>query len=246
MIRFVIVCVKALVAAVVALLFTSCKYDVDFGNGIDGNGKVITQKREISSSFTKVISNRGVEVIIEQSDVASVEVEADENIINHITTEVKDGVLIISANENIDSAEKEEVHVKMPKIEGLECSSGSSIATKSTVRGTNITLSTDSGSTLNADLEFENVTAETDSGSSMEVSGKALSVKAVSSSGSTLDAENLVANEVTADASSGSSLSVHALVSLNGDASSGASIHYNGAPKKISKEESSGGSISAN
>jgi hypothetical protein len=37
---------------------------------------------------------------------------------------------------------------------------------------------------------------------------------------------------------------VHPLVSLNAKASSGASIDYDGAPKNISKEETSGGSVS--
>jgi hypothetical protein len=54
----------------------------------------------------------------------------------------------------------------------------------------------------------------------------------------------LVANEVKADASSGSSIRVHASLKLNASASSGASVHYSGKAASITKVESSGGSVS--
>jgi hypothetical protein len=53
----------------------------------------------------------------------------------------------------------------------------------------------------------------------------------------------LLTNEVIADASSGSSINVHPIVSLKAEASSGASINYNSVPKKFEKNSSSGGSI---
>ena len=43
---------------------------------------------------------------------------------------------------------------------------------------------------------------------------------------------------------SGSSTNVHPLVSLRAKASSGSSIDYNSSPKTVTKEESSGGSVS--
>jgi hypothetical protein len=39
---------------------------------------------------------------------------------------------------------------------------------------------------------------------------------------------------------------VHALVKIDGKASSGASIDFDGKPKTVKKEESSGGSVSGN
>jgi hypothetical protein len=54
-----------------------------------------------------------------------------------------------------------------------------------------------------------------------------------------------LANEVTAQSTSGSSIDVHPLVSLNAKASSGASIEYDGKPKTIVKEETSGGSVNS-
>lgn len=244
MIKIITICTKVVVSILTALLLTSCKYNVDLGNGIDGNGNVKTETRSISEKFNKINSNRGIEVIVEQDSTAEVKVEADENLLKHITTKVENGTLVISSDENIDSAEKMIVHVKTAKINSLEATSGSSIVTKSTIKGTSIQVKTSSGSEIKALVEYDKVVTESTSGSTINISGKALNVSTASSSGSTTNASDLMANEVDSESTSGSSTDVHALVKLNAKASSGSSIDYKGNPKEVKKEETSGGSVS--
>ena len=246
MIKFVVMCTRVIIATIVALLLTSCRYDIDLGDGIDGNGNVITEKRTINESFTKIEVSRGIEVIVEQDSNTAIEVEADENIIKHITTKVENGVLVISTDESIDSAEAETVRVKMPVINGLESSSGSNISSKSTLKGTNIAVKSSSGSEIEATLEYDGVKSESTSGSEITLSGKTLKLQSHSSSGSEINASNLLVNDVIAETTSGSTTTVNPLVSLNAKASSGSSINYTGTPKTISKEENSGGDVSKN
>ncbi|MGK4569142.1 hypothetical protein [Flavobacterium sp. 3HN19-14] len=57
--------------------------------------------------------------------------------------------------------------------------------------------------------------------------------------------ETFETNDVTAEAYSGSSMSVAPIVNLNAKAESGSSITYTKVPKTtLSKEENSGGSVS--
>lgn len=245
MVKIIALCTKVIIGILTGLLLTSCKYDINL-EGIDGNGNVKTEERTISEKFTKIESNRGIEVIVEQDSTTQVQVEADENLLKYITTKVENGILIISANKNIDSAEKRVVHVKTSQIDGLEATSGSRISTKETLRGTSIEVKSSSGSGIQAAVEYDKVVTESSSGSTLNISGKALNVSTSTSSGSTTDAGNLMANDVVSEATSGSSTEVHALVSLSASASSGSSIDYNGSPKTVKKEESSGGSVSKN
>ena len=246
MIKFIIFLTKTIVITVIALLFSSCKHSINFGNGIDGNGMVKTEKRTISEKFTKIESNRGLEVVVEKADVVDVEVEADSNLLQHITTVVENGTLIISADEDIDNAEELKVTVKMPLLEAITATSGSSIRSRNTLKGTSIKVESNSGSEIEATLEYENIDVETTSGSNTTLSGKALQLKTTTNSGSQLNAATLEANEVTSEATSGSSSEVHPLVTLNATATSGSSIEYLGTPKNIIKEENSGGSVSKN
>lgn len=225
---------------------TSCKYDIDLGNGINGSGNVITEKRTIDKSFTKIEVSRGIEVIVQQANEVEIEVEADDNIIKHITTKVENGVLFISTDESIDSSEAETVRVKMPTINGLDSSSGSSISSKNTLKGTNLKVKATSGSKIEATIEYDEVTTDSSSGSEITIAGKTLKLTTDSSSGSEINADNLLANDILSDASSGSTTTVYPLVSLKATASSGSSIDYKGTPKTVTENESSGGDVSKN
>jgi hypothetical protein len=242
MIKFIVFCTKILLVAIAALLFSSCN---QVFNGIKGTGNVQTEKRTITEKFTKISVNRGLEVIVEQGDQVVVEVEADQNLLSHITTKVENGTLVISSDENIYSSETEIVRVKMPIIESLETTSGSNLTSKNTLKGSDLKVKSSSGSEIDITSEFDSISSESTSGSAITIAGKALKFNSQSSSGSEIDAVSLLANEVTAQSTSGSSIDVHPLVSLNAKASSGASIEYDGKPKTIVKEETSGGSVSS-
>lgn len=235
-----------LIILLITVTFASCNANLNLGDGIDGSGNVVTEKRSINSPFTKIDASTGVEVIVEQGATTEVEVEVDDNLMEHIVTRVENGTLIVKIDGNINTMESAIVRVSTKTIEGLESSSGATIRSKSTLKGTNLTAKTSSGSTINTDLEYEKVESESSSGSEITLSGKALIVKTNSSSGSTINAQELAANEITAESTSGSNTTVNPIVLLNAKASSGSSIVYVKDPKKVIKEESSGGSVSKN
>jgi len=217
MVKFVVFCTKVIAATIAAVLFSSCHVkDIHFGEGIDGNGNVTRQTRDVGNNFSKIDVNRGLNVTLEQSDT----------------------------DENIDEAKAKNIRVKMPAVTEIETSSGSSVTTSGVFKGTGIVVKTSSGSESNVNLEFDKIRCESSSGSSITLKGKALDLSTDSSSGSNIDAKELIVNNVVSESTSGSSTDVHPMVSLNGKASSGSSISYDSSPKTIVKEESSGGSVS--
>jgi hypothetical protein len=244
MIKYIVILTKIIIITMIILLFSSCKYDVDWGDGIDGTGNVTVEKREVNDVFTKVKVERGLEVVISQSELKKIEVEADQNLLEHISTKVENGVLIITSDESIDSSESLIVRVQMPVIEGLTSTSGSKITVGTTLKGTSIRLDSSSGSEIEAILEYDEVRSTSSSGSSITLSGIALKLFTDASSGSDITAKSLEANTVKSEASSGSTSTVNALQELTVSASSGASIKSVSKPEIINKDESSGGSVS--
>ncbi|MDI1256328.1 MAG: DUF2807 domain-containing protein [Flavobacterium sp.] len=245
MIKTIIFLTKIAVATAIALLFTSCNHSINFGDGVQGNGNVTTQARTITESFKSIEASHGINVIVEQSDDKSVTVETDDNLQSIIVTRVENGVLIVEAKKGYNADFTPKVTVKMPEIIGLSTSSGANINSNNTLITDNIAVKSNSGSEINIQVEADHITVENSSGSETTVSGKALNLETTASSGSSIDAERLAANVVSAQATSGSSTSIDAIVSLNGKASSGASITYKKAPKtNLVKEENSGGSVS--
>ena len=235
-----------LIILLLTLSLTSCNGNLNLIDGIEGSGNVITEKRNIESPFTKIHASTGVEVVLEQGAPSEIEVEVDDNLMKYIVTKVENGTLIVKIDGNINTMENAIIRVKTKTIEGLESSSGASIKTINKLSGTSLTLKTSSGSTIQADLEYEKVSCESTSGSEIKVSGKTLTLETKSSSGSEINAKELASNEITAQSTSGSSTTVNPIVLLIAKASSGSSIDYVKEPKKVVKEETSGGSISFN
>jgi Putative auto-transporter adhesin, head GIN domain len=237
--------VKVVVTAIVALLFSSCNLTFN-GETIKGNGNVVSRERNLKA-FTKIEVSRGLECEVTQGDVFKVIVEADDNLQDGILITVQNGTLkITSKYNNYFNVGSKKIKVTLPIVEQLESTSGSELITKGAIKSNYILLKSSSGSDLNAIVESERVALESSSGSDLTVKGKAIDVTTTSSSGSDINAKDLLANNINAQSSSGSDTDVHPLVYLNAKASSGSSIDYHSKPKRISKQESSGGSIDLN
>lgn len=244
MAKIIVYITKTIVALLIALLVSSCQYDI--GDSIKGSGKIATETRSISEDFTGIEVSRGIEVEIRQNTSKTIEVKADDNIIEYILTTVEDGTLLITLDKSIKNSSTKKVMVSMPIIESLRTSSGSSIESRNTLVVSKIEVKASSGSDIELKVEAENIQCESSSGSNIMIEGKALKLETSSSSGSDIDAKNLLANDVIANSSSGSSISVHPILSLNAKASSGGDIIYYNNPKEINKKTSSGGDVEPN
>lgn len=243
MLKIITLITKFILIALTALLFASCNQSLNI-KAITGSGHVTTENRNVAGDFKSIEVSNGIDLIIEQSDKTEIIVEADDNLQNSITTTVENGVLIVACDYNsfID-IESKKVTVKMPVIEALRASSASTITGINALKSENITLRTSSAASMNLNVKSDNISCKSSSGSSINIEGLALNLEVTASSGSDIDANDLLANEVSAVASSGATISVHPIVSLKAKASSGSDINYNSTPKSIEKKSSSGGSI---
>ncbi len=226
-----------------SVLLASCKMDIDFGNSIKGDGNVVTESRNNDTPFTGIEVGQGLDLEIEQSTQKSITVIADKNLQNHIATDINGGVLSISCDANIRSASSKKVVVKLPVISSIQVTSGATAKGLGLIKSNNLELVSSSAGDLKLQIEAENVSIQSSSGSTIKVKGKALKVETQSSSGSNIEAEELMANNIISEASSGSSTDVYPIENLKADASSGASIQYHNTPKSMDKQASSGGSV---
>jgi hypothetical protein len=243
MLKVITLITKFIVVTLVALFFGSCNQLGEI-NAITGSGHVTTEKRTVQGDFKSVTVNNAIDLVIEQSDKMEIIVEADDNLQKEITTTVENGVLVISCKfGSFHNVTSKKVTVKMPVIEGLEATSAATINSNATLKGSSITLASSSAASIHANVEYETIQLTSSSASNQTIKGKTLRLETSASSGSEIDTTELLANEVTANSSSGGSILVHPIVSLKAEASSGGTISYNSTPKSIQKEEHSGGSI---
>ena len=92
------------IAIILALLSSSCMLDMNFGSGVKGNGDIVEETREVTEDFTAVTASEGLDVFVTQGSDFKIRVEADENVIDLIGTDIRDGKLKVHAIENIGRA----------------------------------------------------------------------------------------------------------------------------------------------
>lgn len=226
-----------------------------------------TQVRNVGK-FSGVAVSSGIKVNFTQGNNQSVVVETDPNLQEYISTEVENGILVISVknknNRNLNF-KKLLVTIEAPQLSSVRVSSGSLLTTLNTIAENDFKAEITSGANLNADLNIRNKTSvKITSGSSMRIDLKTNNFEFAGSSGSSAtvvgnaqntifslssaascNAQDLSSKNATASASSGASLKINTTENLTASASSGASIRYKGNPKNIvgSGKSTSGGTV---
>lgn len=232
------------IGIILALLASSCGIDInfgDFGTGVKGNGEVVTDTREITEKFTVVSASEGIDVHITQTSKFNIEVEADENVIDLIGTDIKDGKLRIHAKKNIGRATKK-VYVSLPEVTGLRSSSGAHLDVEGSIKADKLEIDSSSGSIVEVEVVADDLEIDASSGANINLSGRANMLYVDGSSGANISAKDLKSKICDADASSGSNISVNVSERLTADASSGANIAYAGDPT-VKKNKSVSGSV---
>lgn len=226
---------------VAALVTTSC---VDMGwNSIAGNGNVITQERPVTEDFTSVRGSAGLDVYLTEGDENKIVVEADENLMDVIETEIVNGKLKITSRQSISRSKSQKVHVTYVKLEEVQASSGADVIGNSVIKSEYLSLSSSSGADLEVDVLAKDLYADVSSGADLKISGRATKIKADASSGSDLKARDLEVKVCDASASSGADITIHVTEEMVGKASSGGDIKYYGDPTAVSVKDGASGSV---
>jgi hypothetical protein len=228
----------------IATIFTSCGSDMF--NGVVGNRNIVTIERTIKADFSGIKVSTGIDLFIRQGSTNAITVEADENLHDLIITEVKEGILQIYTDKNIWKSKARKVYVAIENLTLLKASSGSNVKSESVINTNEIYIDASSGANIDIEVVAKSAVTEASSGADVKIKGTSINHTARASSGSSINAYKLKSTNANASASSGASINIYASKNMDAKASSGGVIDYTGNPTKISKEASSGGSISIN
>ncbi|NIF07022.1 DUF2807 domain-containing protein [Chryseobacterium sp. Tr-659] len=225
------------------------------------------QHKEFSGNFDEIQVSQAIEAEIIKSDVEKVEISAPQSIINEILVDndggklhihYKPGIRIMNTNKvkakiyakdftKLIAGSAASIQVKdkfTQEKTSIDVSSAASIS--GNLEANDLEINTDSSSNFSGKIWAVNLDIESSSGSSIDISGKTKNADINSSSGSSISAKDVIADHVEADASSGANIQISAVSSVKAGASSGGSVDImkKGELKSVSKEESSGGSVS--
>ncbi|MEN8118431.1 MAG: head GIN domain-containing protein [Bacteroidota bacterium] len=208
-----------------------------------------SDKKEIRKlkDFNSIKVSTGIDLYLTMGETEEVKIVADDDIIDDLKTEVKNGTLHIYMKQNNwfnwTGNKTRKAYVTVKELEEIVASSGSDVKSENTLEGESLDVRTSSGSDVDIEVFYKNFSIDASSGSDAEISGKVKFLTAEASSGSDIDAHKLESKICKVRASSGSDITVTVTDELYAKASSGADIRYYGNPQTRDTDESSGGDI---
>lgn len=209
---------KLLFLVIVISLLTACKNIT----GIQGSGTAKTETRNVSG-FKGIKAGGAINLDITFKPEYTVTVEADDNLLEYITTEVDGSALVIGIKDSVSSKSKINIKITMPELTDLDIS-GASTANVSGFKGDKLVAGFSGASKAKIDGEVR------------EFNGRA-------SGASSIDAANLKAENADVNSSGASSITVNASGDLKADASGASKVLYIGDPKSLKQNASGASSV---
>jgi hypothetical protein len=214
----------AVVAAALAGLFAGCG-DVSWepeATPVTGDGNLTTEDRT-AGDFTRISVGAPMTVTVRQGPGTEVTLEAQQNLLPLIKTEVLDGQLVVNiAPPGVVTKEPIKLTITAPAIQSLAVSGGAKGFLESMAQ------------TLNLDAA---------GGASITVIGQARDLTLATSAGSHAELGELVAQDAKVTMSDGSAATVNATSSVTGTASGGSTLVLTQKPATVSVNTTGGATI---
>lgn len=192
-------------------------FNFSIGRSVQGSGVPASEVRNVTG-FKGVDVGGVFELEIIAGKDFEVKIEADDNLLQYIKTEVDGGVLKIASTERIRSHDPLRVRVSAPTIESLEASGVCEVSLTG-VKNNELSIGTSGASKVTMSGETSSL--------SVDVSGA-----------SSVDGETLRAENARVEASGASKVSVFVTGRLVTDASGASKIGYSGSPGSVEKNTS--------
>ncbi len=138
--------------------------------GVKGSGNLKSEPRQVAEFHG--VESRGIfEVTVKQGAPQSVTVEADDNLLPLLTTEVQSGVLVLDLKSTISTNNPMKVEVTAPTFDQLSVSGTGSLATQGELDTKELMLSVGGTGHLKAEGKFENLRCDLGGTGRLQVAG---------------------------------------------------------------------------
>ncbi len=216
-----------------------------FGSGRPGSGKVITATREVSN-FHGINVKYPAEIVIKQGSVESLKIEAEDNVIKDLRTNVKNGMLTIDRGDNRDlwvrPTKPIKITIVVKELDEFNFDSAGIVKFKS-LKSDSLDLNINGAGTLTLDdVQFKTLNCTLDGAGTLTLSGTAEVLTVDMSGFGSLQAADLQTQIADVSIDGAGSATVWAEKSLTAGINGTGSINYYGSPT-VTKHVDGVGSI---
>lgn len=234
-----------MIACLASTLLVGCDINIgDFGvnsNIVQGSGKVITEQRSVSE-IAEVVFTMSGQLIIEQNGSEALTVEADDNIVPLIATDMTGNKLTITTRPNSGFHTTNQIvfRLSVKDLNSIRCSGSGDIKMASWNAANAKLEATGSGSMDMSGISTGSIAVSITGSGSISASGKATRQDVTLSGSGSYDARRLESASAKVGVSGSGSATVKVSDSLDASVSGSGSVLYIGGPTVIKKDTGSG------
>jgi hypothetical protein len=215
---------------------------------VKGNGKVVTIERS-TGDYEKVSVSGFFDVDLVDGQEGELTLKGEENLLDHIVTEVKDGKLVIKVEKGLNlqpSNWKDGIRITVPveSISGVALSGSGDIVGKKKLKSNDFKASMSGSGDITLEVETNSLSTSMSGSGDITLRGKAGDFDVSISGSGDIKAYDLEAENVNAQVSGSADIKVTVNGMLKARVSGSGDIHYRGNPTKIDSKSSGSGDIS--
>ena len=239
---------KRLIAVVLiaaSLALSGCGFTFSLGgNAVQGSGNLSSESRPVSG-FDQIVLNGSGDAQISQGDSESLKIEAEDNILPLITSEVQNGKLVIGLKNNTSISTLRGIRytITVKSLKGLELN-GSGNVTLGSLQADSLGLVIrGSGNVTTGTLQGKQLNVQSSGSGDFNINGGKVDSQSINMSGSgDFTAPDLESQSAAVTIAGSSSVTLWAKGTLNLSISGSGDVSYYGSPT-VSKSISGSGSI---
>lgn len=230
-----------------ALLISSFTH-AQWGKKIKGNGQMVTVERT-TEAYDGISVSGWFDVDLVDGKEGEIILNGEENLLEHIRTEVKNGTLVIKVEKGVQlnpSRANNGIRITVPveAINAVSFSGSGEITGKKALKAEDFTTSMSGSGDISLEIHTNTLTASMSGSGDIHLSGKAHYFEVSISGSGDIKAYDLDAQNVEATVSGSANIDITVRETLKARVSGSGDITYRGNPSKIDTKASGSGDIS--
>ena len=232
---------KKFTIIIILVAFTANVNAQWYGKKIKGNGKVVTETRNVSD-YSQIAVAGSFDVKLVAGKEGKLTINGEENLLEYLITEVKDGKLKIKWEKGVNINTTKELLVTVPfeDIEAVSLAGSGDVFSEDTIKADNLKVALAGSGDVQLIINATSISSAVSGSGDIKLTGSSENLKCAIAGSGDINGYELASNNVEVSIAGSGDIKVNAKENLKARISGSGDVYYKGNPRQDVKVSGSG------
>ena len=232
---------KKFTIIIILVAFTANVNAQWYGKKIKGNGKVVTETRNVSD-YSQIAVAGSFDVKLVAGKEGKLTIKGEENLLEYLITEVKDGKLKIKWEKGVNINTTKELLVTVPfeDIEAVSLAGSGDVFSEDTIKADNLKVALAGSGDIKLNINASSISSAISGSGDIQLTGSSENLKCAIAGSGDINGYELTSNNVEVSIAGSGDIKVNVKENLKARISGSGDVYYKGDPKQDVKVSGSG------